>query len=83
MNSKTKRGRGRPKGAKSFVNIQMAQLRAVIPDGAVVPVSRVWIENLGLPVQLTDSMTKGPAPAIAEHPSPASKEVSPLEFSVE
>lgn len=44
----TKKGRGRPAGGTSFVNVSIADLKRFgeIP----VPVSRVWLEKMGLTV---------------------------------
>lgn len=44
----TKKGRGRPTGGTSFVNVSIADLKRFgeIP----VPVSRVWLEKMGLTV---------------------------------
>ena len=41
-------GRGRRKGAVSFVTLTLAQLNLVLKGTANVPVSRVWVEGLGL-----------------------------------
>ena len=43
-----KKGRGRPTGGTSFVNVSIADLKRFgeIP----VPVSRVWLEKMGLTV---------------------------------
>ena len=43
-----KKGRGRPAGGTSFVNVSIADLKRFgeIP----VPVSRVWLEKMGLTV---------------------------------
>ena len=45
---KTNSGRGRRKGAVSFVTLTLAQLNLVLKGTANVPVSRVWVEGLGL-----------------------------------
>ena len=44
----TKKSRGRPTGGTSFVNVSIADLKRFgeIP----VPVSRVWLEKMGLTV---------------------------------
>jgi len=45
-----KKGRGRPAGGTSFVNVSISDLKRFgeIP----VPVSRVWLEKMGLTVNL-------------------------------
>jgi hypothetical protein len=45
-----KKGRGRPTGGTSFVNVSISDLKRFgeIP----VPVSRVWLEKMGLTVNL-------------------------------
>lgn len=43
-------GRGRPKGAKSFVNIDMETLNSYFGSKQHVPVSRVWLEKLNIMV---------------------------------
>ena len=43
-------GRGRPKGAKSFVNIDMETLNNYFGAKQFVPVSRVWLEKLNIVV---------------------------------
>lgn len=41
-------GRGRRKGAVSFVTVTLDELNTVLKGGAQIPVSRVWVEGLGL-----------------------------------
>ena len=43
-------GRGRPKGAKSFVNVDMETLNSYFGSKQHVPVSRVWLEKLNIMV---------------------------------
>ena len=45
--------RGRPKGAKSFVNIDMETLHAYFGSKQHIPVSRVWLEKMN--IQVSDS----------------------------
>lgn len=45
-----KRGRGRPVGATSFVNVSVADLVQFFND-APVPVSRIWLEKMNLTIQ--------------------------------
>ena len=42
-----KTGSGRKKGAKSFVNITLTDLQMFCGSAAVIPVSRVWLEQMG------------------------------------
>lgn len=70
-----KRKPGRPKGAKSFVQISLEQLNALLPPCVEIPVSRVWLESLGLPSAIANP---APKPIAATKP----KEEK-LEFSVE
>tara|TARA_A200000159_G_scaffold59346_1_gene54923 strand:+ start:4189 stop:4437 length:249 start_codon:yes stop_codon:yes gene_type:complete len=40
--------RGRPKGAKSFVNIDMETLNEYFGSKQHIPVSRVWLEKMNI-----------------------------------
>lgn len=65
-----KKGRGRPAGGTSFVNVSIADLKRFgeIP----VPVSRVWLEKMGLTVATV-------SPIVSE----VKQEVSPaIEFKL-
>lgn len=42
-----KTGSGRKKGAKSFVNVTLADLQKFCGAAAAIPVSRVWLEQIG------------------------------------
>ena len=42
--------RGRPKGAKSFVNVDMETLSQYFGAKQHIPVSRVWIEKMNIVV---------------------------------
>ncbi len=46
----TKRGRGRPVGATSFVNVSLADLQQYVSSSAPVPISRIWLEKMHLTV---------------------------------
>lgn len=65
MNDKqTKRGRGRPKGATSFVNLNMNQLKDYVGEYQAIPVSRVWLEKMGIDiVEQKSSVQAQPRPA--------------------
>ena len=42
--------RGRPKGAKSFVNVDMETLSQYFGAKQHIPVSRVWLEKMNIAV---------------------------------
>lgn len=63
-------GRGRRKGAVSFVTLTLAQLNLVLKGTANVPVSRVWVEGLGLagiPIVATTKNIEGLIPIVEEN----------------
>jgi len=45
------RGRGRPKGSKSFINVRLSELNELFRKTQNVPVSRVWLENLNIDIK--------------------------------
>lgn len=45
--SPRKKGSGRTKGSNSFTYIQLNDLKKIINEAVEVPVSRVWLRNLG------------------------------------
>jgi len=45
-----KKGSGRKKGATSFSNVTITDLENYIGKGTPIPVSRDWLENLGIEV---------------------------------
>ena len=45
-----KSGSGRRKGATSFTNISIADLQKFCGSATLIPVSRVWIEQMGASV---------------------------------
>lgn len=52
--------RGRPAGSNSFVKIKMSDLLSLIGENGAVPVSKVWLRELGVtldaqpaPIQIT------------------------------
>ena len=47
----TKRGRGRPAGSTSFVNVSVADLEQFVGTSSAIPVSRIWLEKMGLTIQ--------------------------------
>lgn len=42
-----KSGSGRTKGSTSFVNITLAELQDFCGKATPIPISRVWLENMG------------------------------------
>jgi hypothetical protein len=46
-----KTGSGRKKGATSFVNVTIADLQQFCGNATVIPVSRVWLEQMGACIQ--------------------------------
>ena len=62
-----KKGSGRKKGATSFTNITLAQLQEIVGARASIPVSRVWLENMGVEAnQEKVSITPAPKPQEVE-----------------
>jgi hypothetical protein len=51
-----KRSKGRPTGSNSFVRIRARDLISMVGEGAVVPVSKIWLRENG--VELIESQTK-------------------------
>lgn len=51
MNSQpNEKRRGRPAGSNSFVRVRITDLIKLVGDGAVVPISKVWMRENGLGV---------------------------------
>ena len=48
-----KSGSGRTKGATSFTNVSLIELNKLCGSSAVIPVSRKWLENMGINVEPT------------------------------
>lgn len=40
--------RGRPAGSNSFVKIKMTDLLSLVGENGIVPVSKVWLRELGV-----------------------------------
>lgn len=57
MQIETKARRGRPSGSNSFVKIRLEDLVNMIGNQAIVPVSKVWLREMGY-------VTDEPAPAV-------------------
>lgn len=51
MNSQpNEKRRGRPAGSNSFVRVRITDLISLVGDGAVIPVSKVWLRENGIGV---------------------------------
>lgn len=64
-----KKGSGRKKGAKSFVNVTLTDLQKFCGSAAVIPVSRVWLEQVGATIaEPTQAVVaeKAPEPEVEE-----------------
>ena len=46
-----KSGSGRRKGAKSFTNVSIVDLQKFCGSATLIPISRVWLENMGASIQ--------------------------------
>ena len=46
-----KRGRGRPVGSTSFVNVSLADLDQFVGTKSAIPVSRIWLQKMGPAIQ--------------------------------
>ena len=66
---------GRPKGSLSFTQIRLGDLVANLPSNAIVPISRVWLEKMGLSI--------APATPTPIVPAPPSEVSTPVEFTIE
>ena len=49
--SPRKSGSGRKKGANSFANVTLADLEKFCGSATLIPISRVWLENMGASIQ--------------------------------
>ena len=47
MNNPTvvKRGRGRPAGSTSFINVSLSDLEQFVGSASAIPVSRIWLQK--------------------------------------
>lgn len=72
-----KRPIGRPKGALSFTSVRLADLVEALPPTAILPVSRIWLEKMGLVIKPADLSV---APIT---PPPASEVATPVEFTID
>jgi len=56
--SPRKRGSGRTKGSNSFEYISLDDLKRYINENTRVPVSRVWLRNLGFSIKHKNDQQK-------------------------
>ena len=49
--SPRKSGSGRRKGANSFSNVTLADLEKFCGSATLIPISRVWLENMGASIE--------------------------------
>ena len=70
-----KRGKGRPSGSNSFVRIRARDLIAMVGEGAIIPVSKVWLRENG--VELV-----APQMAIVSEASVAEPQEQKIQFSL-
>lgn len=76
MQSLTPKGKGRPAGGVSLVNMKLADLVAALgTDQLVVPVGRVWLEKHGISVV-------APAPTVIVAASPTQENYPPIEMKL-
>ena len=54
--SPRKKGSGRPKGSRSFINVKLAELKNFVADDALIPVRKVWLHEVA--IQLMDKVEK-------------------------
>jgi hypothetical protein len=45
MKNETSKKRGRPAGSNSFTKVKLADLICLVGEGAVVPVSKIWLRE--------------------------------------
>lgn len=78
---KIKQKLGKPEGSKSFINIQLRELRKYVTNQSIVVVSRVWLENMGLSVEDMQEVEEGKDVIIPQ--ATQQTEVKPQEVSPE
>ena len=54
-----KKGSGRPKGSRSFINVKLSELKNFVGDDALIPVRKVWLHEVA--IQLMDKVEKNDA----------------------
>ena len=73
--SPRKSGSGRKKGVKSFANITLAELEKFCGSATGIPVSRVWLEQMGASIQ-------GSAPTPVSTVPPQPEEEQKISFTL-
>lgn len=73
--SPRKSGSGRKKGATSFANITLAELEKFCGSATGIPVSRVWLEQMGASIQ-------GSAPTPVSTVQPQPEEEQKISFTL-
>ena len=68
--------RGRPAGSNSFVKLRLSDLIRIVGEGAVVPVSKVWLRENG--IQSGDTV---PTPILVRAATPKEEEQK-ISFSI-
>lgn len=56
MNNPTivKRGRGRPAGSTSFINVSLSDLEQFVGSASAIPVSRIWLQKQNVTITPLD-----------------------------
>lgn len=75
MNNEIKKQKGRPKGAKSTVNITLRQLNELFPLDTAVPVGSVWLREYGVSVQ-------APAPLVVTEAAAETPAEEKIQFTI-
>ncbi|MBT3666602.1 MAG: hypothetical protein HN548_03915 [Opitutae bacterium] len=60
--SPRKIGSGKTKGAGCYANVTWSQLKSIIGENTMIPVSRVWMNNLGFTPKPISKKMKHPPP---------------------
>lgn len=51
-----KKGSGRPKGSRSFINVKLSELKNFVGDDTFIPVRKLWLHEVA--IQLMDKVEK-------------------------
>ncbi len=76
MNTESSKRRGRPPGSNSFVKIKLSDLIALVGEGAVVPVSRIYLRENSIDISAQ------PATVTINAASEPIEEESKIEFAL-
>ena len=76
-----KRGSGKTKGAGCFTKIQWSELKEFVGENTAIPVSRVWLRSLGVPVEepITEHELDTKETATEDEPDTTHEIESPVE----